>query len=88
MIVERRKATRFDVFESGSIVFQQEAPRCVIENLSLTGAKLRILAGSSDLPSNFLLLRGSTQLLHCRIVWSAERTTGVVFTKPLRELAG
>ena len=87
MKVDRRKATRFELYEFGSVVFQKEAPRCVIQNLSLTGAKLRMLTGSTALPSDFLLVRGSTQLLHCRIVWSAESTTGVVFTKPLRELS-
>ena len=88
MVVERRKATRFEVFESGSVVFQHEAPRCIIQNLSLTGAKLQMLAGTPDLPSDFLLVRGSTQLLHCRMVWSGERTAGVIFTRPLRQLAG
>jgi len=86
MKVERRKTTRFDVFESASIVLHRRIARCVIQNLSLTGAKLCIQSGNTDLPPTFLLLRGSTQLLDCRIVWSADRTTGVVFTRPLREL--
>lgn len=87
MKVERRKTTRFDVFESGLVVFQQQTARCVIQNLSLTGAKLCMLSANTDLPSSFVLLRGSTQLLDCWTIWSADRTTGVVFIRPLRELA-
>jgi hypothetical protein len=86
--LERRKTTRFDLFESGAIVFKRQVARCVIQNLSLTGAKLHMLSANSDLPPHFLLVRGGTQLLDCQTIWSADRTRGVVFTRPLRELAG
>jgi hypothetical protein len=86
--LERRKTTRFDLFEAGAIVNERQISRCVIQNLSLTGEQLHLLSECDDLPSHFLLVRGSTQLLDCHTIWSGQRTRGVIFARPLRELTG
>jgi PilZ domain-containing protein len=82
MVQERRKSKRRPLVYGASVVsFDGTLKRdCVIDDISATGAKLRIEA-PKELPEEFVLLlsaRGDARR-HCKIAWRGPQEIGVRF---------
>lgn len=53
--------------------------RCIIRNLSDTGAKLELASSVSNIPRTFDLVVGKVRPQSCQVVWRAVRELGVQF---------
>jgi hypothetical protein len=80
---ERRRAARQRTFKAGKIEFGRAGGvRCMIRDLSSTGALLEIGA-PTDLPNEFVLVVLSNhEQRACEVVWRQRHRFGVAFTGP------
>ena len=80
---ERRRAARQRGFKAGKIEFGHAGRvRCMVRNLSSTGAFLEIGA-PTDLPDKFVLVVLSDhKQRNCEVVWRQRHRFGVAFTGP------
>ena len=79
---ELRKKPRRPLQFTASIVVDGKPParKCVISDVSESGARLTV-AGNDDVPDSFLLLlsRNGDARRRCRVVWRSGATVGVAF---------
>jgi hypothetical protein len=82
-MTERRRAARQGGFKAGKIESGQAGGvRCMIRNISSTGAFLE-LAAPTDLPDKFVLVVLSDhRQRNCEVVWRQRHRFGVAFTGP------
>jgi hypothetical protein len=80
---ERRSAARRRTFKAGKIEFGHAGGvRCMIRNLSSSGAFLEIGA-PTDLPDKFVLVvLSNLKQRNCQVVWRQRNRFGVAFTGP------
>lgn len=82
---ERRRAARQDMQWRGLIVDAAGAilGRCLMVNVSATGAKL-LLAAAEDVPDSFVLIlaKNGEVKRQCEVTWRAEKSIGVQFIRP------
>jgi hypothetical protein len=80
---ERRRAARRRAFKAGKIEFGHAGGvRCMIRNLSSSGAFLEIGA-PTDLPDKFVLVvLSNLKQRNCQVVWRQRNRFGVAFTGP------
>ena len=73
----RRKTPRFRTLKGAQILLAGVSIKCVVRNLSQTGAKLEV---HDPVPESFELIFDSNQARrHCRVVWQKENYIGVKF---------
>jgi hypothetical protein len=78
-MVETRRALRFKVLKPASIGGKKNAARCVIRDLSVTGAAIEI-ASQADVPDRFTLMVPEDNLaLPSRVVWRRGYRVGIAF---------
>lgn len=78
-MVETRRAPRFKVLKPARIGAERKAARCVVRDLSITGAALEV-ENQGDVPDRFMLVIPEDGLnLPCHVVWRAGYRIGVAF---------
>jgi len=76
---EQRAAARRRTFKAGTIEFGGGGIKCVVKNMSNTGAGLEVVT-PLFIPDRFTLLIPSAQFgRSCRVVWKGEKRIGVAF---------
>lgn len=84
-MVETRRAPRFKVSKPARIGADRQAARCIVRDLSTTGAALE-LENPTDAPEKFTLIISEDDLhLPCRVVWRRGYKVGVAFEHALEE---
>ena len=78
-----RSAPRLRTLKGATIVFNNAASliNCVVRDLSLTGARLRV-EGAATIPNRFMLVIGSgggRQEWAAKVVWRSADELGVAF---------
>lgn len=79
-MVETRRALRFKVSKPASIGGKKHAVRCVIRDLSVTGAAIEI-ASQADVPDRFTLMVSEDNLALPLALFGAE---GIGLASPLK----
>jgi hypothetical protein len=78
-MVETRRAPRFKVSKPARIGGEQNAARCIIRDLSITGAALEV-ESQADAPDKFTLTVPEDDLaLSARVVWRRRYRIGIAF---------
>jgi hypothetical protein len=80
---ERRRAARQRTFKAAKIELNRDgAARCMVRNLSPTGAFLEF-GTPTDLPDKFVLVILSNHAQrNCEVVWRQRNRIGIAFTGP------
>jgi hypothetical protein len=85
MSADKRDSRRRSIMAPGVVTGGAKKPLqiCFVENLSASGAKLRLNI-PDDVPDQFTLLlsRDGKISRNCRIVWRSDREIGVQFLPP------
>ena len=77
--MEKRAAVRQHVLKAATIEFGSGEIRCVVRNISATGAALD-LSSPIEIPEHFTLaLPADGQQMPCHVVWRNDRRIGVAF---------
>jgi hypothetical protein len=82
MDADRRNEQRTDCNLAAEILFDGNQVKCVVRDLSITGAKLRIASDVATPPTFNLLIEevpGVRQTLVCNVKWREDDFIGVVF---------
>lgn len=78
-MVETRRARRFRVSKPATIGIGKTAIRCVVCDLSTTGAAIDV-ESRADIPDKFMLLIPEDKLeLLCHVAWRKDYRIGVAF---------
>jgi PilZ domain len=78
-IVERRKKPRTEVGEVAFISSGGASTRCLIDNISETGAAISV-PNASYIPNRFQLMMEKDRVVRtCRLVWIMQNKIGVIF---------
>ena len=78
-MAESRRAPRYNVVKAGTIAFGGRDVKCVVRNLSATGAALEV-SSHAGIPAKFtLVVPGDRLNLACRIMWRGSYRLGVKF---------
>jgi hypothetical protein len=84
-MVETRCAPRFKVFKPAKVGDGKNAARCVIRDLSVTGAALEV-ESQKDIPDTFTLVVPEDNLmLPSRVVWRRGYRVGITFDDALSD---
>lgn len=81
--LEKRVSPRRNTVIEATIVFDggRTRMRCIIRNLSETGAKLEV-AAVTRIPRTFDLVVDKVRPQHCVVVWRSVKELGVQFQDP------
>jgi hypothetical protein len=79
--LEKRLAPRRNTMIEATVIYDggRSRARCIIRNLSDTGAKLELASSVSNIPRTFDLVVGKVRPQSCQVVWRAVRELGVQF---------
>ena len=78
-MVETRRAPRFKVSKAARIGADRRAPRCIVRDLSVTGAALDV-ESQAEVPDQFsLVIPEDSLIVPCRVVWRRGYKIGVMF---------
>jgi hypothetical protein len=82
---EKRKSFRRPVRRAAEVIFgaHEQAVRCVIWDISDSGARLAIARPSAKIPPTFtlVLFKDGSEQRNCEVVWTDTRFVGVKFTE-------